>query len=86
MKRLGNHRQDWIKNSDSDNPFTDSKKKFSFLPIQPEVTTEMPKGEGYPFTAIIGSLRYHLGTGSRTSRSERVKSYGQSGAIEISAS
>ena len=38
----------------------------------------------YPFTAIVGSLRYHLGSGTRTSRSNRVNSFNVKGEMEIS--
>jgi formate dehydrogenase alpha subunit len=38
----------------------------------------------YPFTAIVGSLRYHLGSGTRTSHSNRVNSFNVKGEIEIS--
>ena len=38
----------------------------------------------YPFTAIVGSLRYHLGSGTRTIRSNRVNSFTIKGDIELS--
>lgn len=38
----------------------------------------------YPFTAILGSLRYHLGSGTRTSRSQRINEFGIGGEIGIS--
>ena len=38
----------------------------------------------YPFTAILGSLRYHLGSGTRTGLSDRIKDFGLKGQIEIS--
>jgi formate dehydrogenase (NADP+) alpha subunit len=81
---IGNHRQDWIKNNDLESPFTDPKKKFSFSPVSdiPEISQDAD----HPFMAVIGSLRYHLGSGSRTIRSERVRAYGQNGAIGISPS
>ena len=40
--------------------------------------------EDYPFTAIVGSLRYHLGSGTRTSHSNRVKNFSVNGEVEIS--
>ncbi len=40
--------------------------------------------KSYPFTAILGSLRYHLGSGTRTSLSDRVKDFGLKGEVEIS--
>jgi formate dehydrogenase alpha subunit len=38
----------------------------------------------YPFTAIFGSLRYHLGSGTRTSHSDRIRDFTLKGEIEIS--
>jgi formate dehydrogenase alpha subunit len=38
----------------------------------------------YPFTAILGSLRYHLGSGTRTGYSDRIKAFGLKGEVEIS--
>ena len=40
--------------------------------------------DGYPFTAILGSLRYHLGSGTRTGRSPRISDFNIRGEIEIS--
>ena len=38
----------------------------------------------YPYSAIIGSLRYHLSSGTRTSASERIRAFDTIGAkIEI---
>jgi predicted molibdopterin-dependent oxidoreductase YjgC len=38
----------------------------------------------YPFTAIVGSLRYHLGSGTRTGHSTKVNSFNVKGELEIS--
>ncbi|MBL7213349.1 MAG: hypothetical protein ISS61_13310 [Desulfobacteraceae bacterium] len=35
-------------------------------------------------TAILGSLRYHLGSGTRTSRSERIREFAKAEEIQIS--
>lgn len=40
--------------------------------------------DGYPLIAILGSLRYHLGSGTRTTRSERIEALGLKGEVEIS--
>jgi len=39
----------------------------------------------YPITAIVGSLRYHLGSGTRTGHSNRVKNFSVKGEVEISS-
>jgi formate dehydrogenase alpha subunit len=43
-----------------------------------------PAAEGYPLKAFLGSLRCHLGSGTRTGQSERIKDYGLQGEAEIS--
>ena len=40
--------------------------------------------EEYPFTAILGSLKYHLGSGTRTGFSKRIRDFGLDGEVEIS--
>jgi len=40
--------------------------------------------EGYPLSAILGSLRYHLGSGTRTSRSGRIGEFSPDEEIQIS--
>jgi predicted molibdopterin-dependent oxidoreductase YjgC len=39
---------------------------------------------GYPFTLMVGSSRYHFGTGSRSSRSARLKRFSPEAFLEIS--
>jgi anaerobic selenocysteine-containing dehydrogenase len=48
-------------------------------------TTDDPADSDYPFTAILGSLRYHLGSGTRTSASERIGDFDRAGDIAISS-
>ncbi len=38
----------------------------------------------YPFKAILGSAQYHLGSGTRTGHSNRIKDFGLRGEVEIS--
>jgi predicted molibdopterin-dependent oxidoreductase YjgC len=40
--------------------------------------------EDYPFTAILGSLRFHLGSGTRTGHSDRIKDFALKGEVEMS--
>jgi formate dehydrogenase alpha subunit len=42
------------------------------------------KDVSYPFTAIIGSMRHHLGSGTRTGNSERISESENNSRIEIS--
>jgi formate dehydrogenase alpha subunit len=58
-----------------------AKKMMSFSPV---VSTRDDQGEaGYPFTAILGSLRYHLGSGTRTSASARIQEFNSDGAVAV---
>ena len=41
--------------------------------------------EGYPFRGILGSLRCHLGSGTRTGHSARMRDFGLKGEVEISS-
>jgi formate dehydrogenase alpha subunit len=47
-----------------------------FTPLQ-------ESNNGYPFTLIIGSSRYHFGTGGRSQRSERLKRFSPEAFVEI---
>ena len=40
--------------------------------------------DDYPFTALFGSLRFHLGSGTRTEQSARIIACGSQGEIEVS--
>jgi formate dehydrogenase alpha subunit len=54
---------------------------ISFYPVVS--TEEAPDDNEYPFTAITGSLRYHLGSGTRTQASERIQNFNLAGKLEI---
>ncbi|MCD6297931.1 MAG: hypothetical protein J7M30_12350, partial [Deltaproteobacteria bacterium] len=41
-------------------------------------------GNEYPFTAILGSQRFHLGSGTRTGQSDRIRDHGVKGELELS--
>ena len=73
----------WLKN-DSDPAGADSgRKRISFAPL---VTDQMPPeaGPDYPFTALFGTRRVHIGSGTRTSASQRVSRYSRNETVEIS--
>jgi predicted molibdopterin-dependent oxidoreductase YjgC len=51
----------------------------------PLIPTAIETGEeAYTFKAILGSLRFHLGSGTRTGLSERIRDFGLKGEVEIS--
>jgi formate dehydrogenase alpha subunit len=55
---------------------------ISFYPV---VSSEdEPDDRDYPVTAIIGSLRYQLGSGTRTQASNRIQGFDLAGQVEIS--
>lgn len=54
---------------------------ISFAPVVS--TADEPSDPDYPFTAILGSLRYHLGSGTRTSASERIQDFDLGANIAI---
>jgi predicted molibdopterin-dependent oxidoreductase YjgC len=55
---------------------------IAFAPLA-SIEEEEPDS-AYPYTAILGSYRYHLGGGTRTGNSERISDYDVADAIEIS--
>ena len=58
--------------------------KIGRIPFSPLISIEDEHPDDvYPFTAIIGSLRYQLGSGTRTSYSDRISGFGLKGDIEI---
>ncbi|MDO9265219.1 MAG: molybdopterin-dependent oxidoreductase, partial [Desulfosalsimonadaceae bacterium] len=80
-QRLGNHYQEWVRNTETGNPFVCSDTRFSFFPASgmPQSTSD----PAYPTLAHIRPVRYHLGSGTRTSRSERIRAYGRLGEVEL---
>ena len=57
-------------------------KLISFYPVV--FTEDDPDDKNYPYTAIIGSLRYQLGSGTRTHSSDRIRGFDLAGQLEIS--
>jgi len=56
-----------------------------FSPVHYEPPAEMPK-DGYPLTLLVGSILYHSGTGSRSSRSPRLRAFSPEAYVEIGES
>ncbi|UCD88483.1 MAG: molybdopterin-dependent oxidoreductase [Desulfobacterales bacterium] len=76
---VGDHRQ-----SDKDTKKT--KTMVSFSPVVPgdiDIGDELSTTD-YPFTAIMVSVRYHCGSGTRTGCSDRILKLGLRGEIELS--
>ncbi|MBW2613109.1 MAG: molybdopterin-dependent oxidoreductase [Deltaproteobacteria bacterium] len=81
---LNGKRQTWIQER-SEMDFSngaDSEGSVKFIPvasIKPE-----SNDSDYPMSAIIGSMRYHLGSGTRSAVSKRIQGVDQEGRLEIS--
>jgi len=81
---MSDHGQSWVKTLSPMAVFNadGAKKMMSFSPV---VSTQDEKSDAdYPFTAILGSLRYHLGSGTRTVASARIREFDLNGEVAIS--
>jgi formate dehydrogenase alpha subunit len=77
-------KQAWIKPTNRKRSF-DLPGEGEPIPFSPLISTDLDEGgESYPFKAILGSSRFHLGSGTRTGRSERIRDFGLKGEVEIS--
>ena len=76
--------QGWIKSASGKTLFNKdiSEGLIAFAPLA-SVEEEEPDS-AYPYTAILGSYRHHLGGGTRTGNSQRISDYDVADAIEIS--
>jgi formate dehydrogenase alpha subunit len=82
---LNGHDHGWLKTTGEKALFNTAGADdlISFYPV---VSTEDdPDDKKFPFTAIIGSLRYQLGSGTRTHASERINGFDLAGQLEISS-
>jgi formate dehydrogenase alpha subunit len=81
---MSGHGQRWLKAFSPMAAFhaDGAKKMMSFSPVV--LTQEDQSDADYPFTAILGSLRYHLGSGTRTSTSARIQEFDLNGEVVIS--
>jgi formate dehydrogenase alpha subunit len=56
-----------------------------YIEFSPVASVKETEGDShYPFTALFGSLRFHLGSGTRTGQSDRISVCGEQGEIGIS--
>jgi formate dehydrogenase alpha subunit len=76
--------QSWVNEAATVRPFhpEEGGKRITFSPVIP--IEKDTYDELFPFTAILGSMKYHLGSGTRTSHSIRVREYAQKGEVELS--
>ena len=59
-----------------------AEEQIRFSPVTSSQDTE--RGDQYPFIALFGSLRFHLGSGTRTEQSARISDCDVKGEIEVS--
>ena len=81
---LNGQEHSWIQTTSDKAVFKvqDAKDLITFYPL---VSTEdSPVDKEYPFTAIVGSQRYHLGSGTRTEASDRIQEFEIAGKLDIS--
>jgi predicted molibdopterin-dependent oxidoreductase YjgC len=83
--QMNGHGQSWVKAASPMAVFraAGASELISFAPVV--LTTDEPGDPDYPFTAILGSLRYHLGSGTRTNASERIRDFEMEGDLAIDA-
>ncbi len=81
---LNGQNQGWIQ-PPSDKALFKGKGSSDPISFYPVVSTEdEPADKQHPLTAIIGSQRYNLGSGTRTQSSDRIRGFHLCGHLEIS--
>ena len=80
----GSYRQ-WVREIPlpSGKPGDPGAERIPFAPVS--VSEDDQPDIDYPFTAILCGHRFHLGSGTRTSHSGRIREFGRQGRIELSA-
>ena len=81
---LNGHTEAWIKPTAQKTAFNiqGADQRISFGPVFSEELT--PPEKNYPYTAIVGTRRYQLGSGTRTRASGRIQDFVSAGQLEIS--
>jgi len=77
--------ESWVGEQGRERPFLVEGEETP-IPFAPLLRVkEQEGGEDYPFKAILGSSRFHLGSGTRTTRSDRIRGFGLKGEVEMSS-
>ena len=80
---LNGRSQAWLETA-SDKALFNSKDAAELISFYPVVSTEDQSADpAYPFTAIVGTQRYQLGSGTRTGASERIRAFASAAKIEM---
>jgi formate dehydrogenase alpha subunit len=81
---LNGKKESWIETVSAKAIFN-SKADAELMTFYPVVSTEEKSTDpDYPFTAIVGTQRFQLGGGTRTSASNRIRTFAIAGKLEIS--
>jgi predicted molibdopterin-dependent oxidoreductase YjgC len=81
---LNGNKEAWIELT-SEKTLFNSENKDELIAFYPVVSIEdKAEDDDYGFTAIVGTQRYQLGSGTRTAASERIRDFAAGGRIEIS--
>jgi predicted molibdopterin-dependent oxidoreductase YjgC len=80
---LDGSRESWIEVTGTKVLFNSNaaQELISFYPVV--AGEDAPADGDYPFTAIVGTQRYQLGSGTRTRASERMREFASAGQIEM---
>jgi formate dehydrogenase alpha subunit len=80
---LNNSSPVWLEMT-SDKALFNPKNAEELISFYPVVSTEDKSADPeYPFTAIVGTQRYQLGSGTRTGASERIRAFASAARIEM---
>ena len=81
---LNGNNEAWLEMT-SKKALFNSKGADELIPFYPVVSTEAQSADTeYPFTAIVGTQRYQLGSGTRTGASQRIREFASAGKLEMS--
>ena len=81
---LNGHDHGWLKTT-AEKALINASGADDLISFYPVVSTEdAPDDKNYPFSAIVGSLRYQLGSGTRTHASDRINGFDLAGQLEMS--
>lgn len=79
---LGTKRWGWVAAEESRDSRVGDGRRFALAP--PAAAQPAATAADFPYEALIGAQRWHLGSGTRTSRSGRIRDSGKLGEAELS--
>jgi anaerobic selenocysteine-containing dehydrogenase len=76
--------QGWITETHPSAGVADTAAADSLISFSAAESADQSPDKDYPFEALLGALRFHLGSGTRSTHSQRMISFGIKGEIGIS--